>query len=99
MNIIYKYKLLKGFEVQEIKLPLGSEILDFQVQRDDIVFWAIINKENPYSEIRKFRILMTGQDFEYKTSIMPSVRFHGKLEHRKTLQIDGLTLHIFEELS
>lgn len=67
MNI-YKYKLdpdsIKHTllnEVLDIDMPIGSEILTAQVQKEDPVLWALVDPNAPVVK-RRIYIVTTGQD-------------------------------------
>lgn len=61
-----------------------EQLLDIQIQRGDIVAWAIVNDRQPKSKIL-FKILGTGWDFEGDPGI-----------YLKTVQDDlGYVWHIF----
>jgi hypothetical protein len=88
---IYKYEL-SDTGTAEVTMPKGAKILDFQYQRNgfspQLVVWAIVNIDEVEHVTRRFRILATGQLYDFK----------GR-KYKKTLQDDGgLVWHIFEIL-
>lgn len=87
MTTIWKYSLDLTDE-QQLKIPKGSQILAVQVQRGDLVLWAIVDTEAPMEE-RGIVIVGTGHPF-------PNV---GIARHIGTVQMmDGaLIWHVFEK--
>jgi hypothetical protein len=88
-NVVYKYSL-QPFRSsrQEVRMPMGAEILDAQFQDGQFVFWASIwdgYELRDVKENRHFVILYTGE-----------VTKHRIRQHLATLQMHGLVYHIFE---
>lgn len=89
---VYKYPMADQ-GTSEVSLPVGAKILDFQFQNngfagDQLVLWAVVNTEPVGYKVRKFRILATGQAYDFKDR-----------KYKKTLQDRaGLVWHIFEIL-
>ena len=89
---IYKYPMADT-GTAEVSLPVGAKILDFQFQNngfagDQLVLWAIVDCNCTEFKVRKFRILATGECYDFKDR-----------KYRKTLQDRaGLVWHIFEIL-
>lgn len=75
-------------EEQYVRMPIGMEILDTQVQKGTLTLWG---KVNPQAEqiFYAFRVYGTGHP------ILPE---HGKLKYIKTVQtLDGaLVWHVFQ---
>lgn len=62
MKTIYKYNLSIQDSVK-IDMPLGSEILTVQIQKDALYVWALVETEEKKMETRIFRIVGTGHWF------------------------------------
>jgi hypothetical protein len=86
MKCIYKYPIKVADEVR-IVMPLNTEILCVQVQRDIPCIWALVTKSTEVA-LRKFRWYGTGHPVE-----MHSGKYIG------TIQMDNgaLVFHLFEE--
>lgn len=88
-NVVFKYTLkpVKSAS-QVVRMPMGAEVLDAQLQDGNFVIWASVfdgyEKKN-LKEDRHFVILFTGESTNYALK-----------EHIATLQIHGLVYHIFE---
>ena len=82
MKTIYKYQLLKA--ICEIQMPIGSRILDVQVQNGVICLWATVDTAL-MPETRIFQIIGTG-DSEVDNC-------HNYIG---TVQQDSFVWHIFE---
>lgn len=88
---VFKYVLEPG--VSAITIPEGAEILTVQVQREQLVLWALVDPTAP-TEIREFRVMGTGHE------IGPEI---GPDRHTYvgTAQLMGgaLVMHVFEWLN
>lgn len=60
MKRIFKYDL-KIADYQEIKMPIGAEVLSVQLQDGDLKIWAIVDPEKEV-EVRHFEIYGTGHE-------------------------------------
>lgn len=87
---IFKYNL-RIYSKQEVTLPEGARILDFQAQKDDIVFWAQVDVSKTAVETVTFLIVPTGEAFSQDFI---------KSEYLKTIQLYNQTevYHIFKKL-
>lgn len=56
---IWKYPL-SAADQQNVKLPIGSKILDIQMQGEIPCLWAIVNDETLETETRTIAIYGTG---------------------------------------
>jgi len=63
MNI-YKYRLNHSIET-EIVLPIGSVVLNVEVQEGEPHIWIMV-ADNPSKESRFFHGIMTGGQFDWK---------------------------------
>ena len=78
--VIYKYTI--DATEQEFNIPL-IKILDFQIQNNAIVFWAVVDDHRPKSNF-SIKMIWTGQE--------PPIGY----SYKKTIQDDeGLVWHIF----
>ena len=82
MKTIWKWGLAP---VSEVLVPVGSVILDVQLQHSSPVLWALVDTDAP-TETRRFRCYGTG----HKMPDDPG-RYIG------TFQVEGLVFHVFEE--
>ena len=91
MNKIYKYQL-KTTNIQDVQLPVGSEILCIQSQFGNPCIWALVN---PYNELetRTFEIFGTGNTIYYDMGV--------ERKYIGTYQVLGgdLVFHCFERIS
>lgn len=90
MKRIFKYLVPEAAEQFELELPIFSEILTFQSQKEQFYILAIIEDEEDRTEKRYFRILGTGRPL-----------ITGKYKIQKyigTAQIEEgeLVFHLFE---
>ena len=65
-STIYKYTLKSTGEVQTVNMPAGSAgVLGVGVQAQDFVIWVLITDKDKEGTVdRRFRILLTGDDFD-----------------------------------
>lgn len=88
MNKIFKYPLDRTAESQIIKLHEGAQILTVQVQKGDLVLWALCN-EKKKKEPRQIDIYGTGAEMsEHKRTYIGTVQQFGGV----------LILHVFERI-
>lgn len=69
MKRIFKYPVPEAVDQFELELPLDTQILTFQSQKDQFYIWAIVEDEEERLQERYFRILGTGRPLitgEYK---------------------------------
>jgi len=86
---IWKYRLpLKV--VNTVTLPQGAEILQFQAQGKDVVFWAIVDENAPVKE-RTFHLVGTGWE-------LPKTDYEDGIVYLGTVQLGGFVWHVFEEV-
>jgi hypothetical protein len=92
-KVVYKYSLDVKDGLQEILLPIGSEILTIQMQGEILCMWALVNND-PFikKEKRHIEIFATGQEISY---VMGQDWIY-----RSTFQTRGgsLVFHAFEYL-
>ena len=71
----------------ELAMPGGARILKLDIQRNEPQFWVLVNPANEI-ELRRFRILGTGQPFEDLND----------LEYIDSYQVNGgqFVWHVFE---
>ena len=86
MRSIYKYEVLITDRFA-LRLPVGAEVLSFQVQDERPVVWVMLNHNDRVHELRNFIIIGTGNVFD-ETKLG---RFIG------TIQIHAFVWHLFEE--
>ena len=88
---IWKF-VLKFTNIQEISMPINSEILTVQMQKDNICLWVLVNSKEEDTEERTFEINGTGIPFcssdEDKRIYIGTVQMSG----------GSLIWHIFENL-
>ncbi len=80
---IYKYPLtdLSSY----ISMPTGARILSVQLQGNDLMAWALIDKDVPTSEKRCFAIYGTGWALDNDPG-----------DYLATIQGNGFVWHLFE---
>lgn len=89
MQTIYKYAL----EVPStmLDLPVGSIVLNVQLQRDVPTLWAIVDTDKP-THARRFHVMGTGHTLPWRRAI--------EYRYIATLQTSfGIVLHVFEDLT
>jgi hypothetical protein len=91
MRVVYKYPLEFGREINELVLPVTSEILDIGFQQreyfgDDLFVWVLVDKNCKEKEL--FEIIMLGTGIETPIN-------HNDLNHLKTVHKDGYVWHFF----
>ncbi|KTF59883.1 MULTISPECIES: DUF7352 domain-containing protein [Bacillus amyloliquefaciens group] len=59
MYCVWKYKL--DSMVQKIHLPVGSKVLSASARDDDVVIYALVNRDELKKEIREFVVQPTGE--------------------------------------
>lgn len=87
---IFKYQL-KNTDIQDIQLPMHSEILCIQTQHGNPCIWVLVNPDNEL-ETRAFEIFGTGHIVNCDTDI--------QRKYIGTYQVLGgdLVFHCFERL-
>ena len=83
MKQIWKYQCRPNLFTRE--LPKGAEILSFQIQGSEPMFWALVDPEAEREE-RTFIFTGTG---------VPIPEFEG-MRFIDTLQSEGYVFHLFE---
>lgn len=63
MRRILKYNIDKGSLLQDIEMPRGADILNFQAQGENLVIWALVDMEYAEVEHRRFKVALTGEYF------------------------------------
>lgn len=91
---VWKYELTGCFSV--LQMPCGAEVLTVQVQRGQVVLWAMVDPAEEETEQRTFCAFWTGMGFSYNQPM----RYLGTI----TRPSDGHTLgdlvyHVFERLA
>ncbi len=86
MKTIYKFQLNLHNYTNELMLPIDSKVLTVQLQNNIISLWIEINLDEKQTELRRFKIIATGQSFEDTDAI-----------YIATVQQGILVWHIFEE--
>ena len=87
---IWKYEIENK---SEILIPKNSEFLKLDMQDGRYVAWFIVNTEGEM-ELKKFRVLMTGEIFEEFRG-----RYLGTLQFRVFGSSIEIVAHVFEDLS
>ena len=90
MNVIYKYPLTLSDE-QTVKMPVRGAILSVQKQGHQLCLWVfhdLYNVECGQKEVRTFRVIGTGIQFE---------EFQDELRFIGTVQDGPFVWHIFEK--
>ena len=91
MRTIFKYEV-PILPVFELALPAFAEILDFQAQGKKFFIWALIDTEVEHELIRYFRIMATGESFEYGPKIFKISKHIGTAQMFNS----KLMFHLFE---
>ncbi len=85
MTIVHKHTIDHGDHI--INLPSSASVFAVGVQNEKIVMWELHEVDDKLSQLRTFRVVMTGEQFEVNTSL-------GIIG---TVQLkNGLVFHIFE---
>ena len=87
-KVVYKYKL-EILTIQNVTLPINSEILSIQKQRDELYLWALIELNEDETETRCIEINGTGYNLNYNMNI-------NRTYLTTVCMSDNLVLHIFE---
>lgn len=88
MKTIYKYPITSTNCV--IFLPAHAKIISAAPQGSQHVIWAVVDTDAAFSQERRIRVFMTGQDMG------PLAH---RMEHIATYQVGPIVYHIFEELA
>lgn len=86
MKTIWKYPIHVTDEIR-LEMPMGSTVLDIQVQNNSLCLWALIDTTIPL-ETRRFRIFGTGNPFDLGDE--------WSCEFIATVQMPPFVWHIFE---
>lgn len=62
MNVIYKYPLVAA-TLQDIEMPIGTQVLSVQGQKNQICVWALVDTLQSEKKKVSFRVLSTGHEF------------------------------------
>ena len=90
MKKILKYVI--NHPIIEIQMPIGAVVLTAQAQRDNICVWAVVDVNQPETELRVFEVYPTG------TIVREDMGTNRK--YINTVQLEGgaLVFHVFEYL-
>lgn len=73
MKIVYKYPLVID-DYQKVTIPINAKLLCIKEQNGKLCLWALINKEETYTEQITIRCAGTGhpikENVEYIDSVM-----------------------------
>ncbi|MBA7601789.1 hypothetical protein ES703_08870 [subsurface metagenome] len=84
--IIYKYVVPSTGSFFDLELPLGAEILAFQIQANTPMIWVLVDPET-VKEIRHFAIRGTGESMnDWRSTDI----------YIGTVQIPPFVWHLFE---
>lgn len=85
MKTIWKYEI---FPEATIEMPVGSKILDVQVQFDKPCIWVLVNSDVTVKKVkRRFICYGTGHSIpDYPGEFIGTFQLHG----------GGLVFHLFE---
>lgn len=84
-NVIYKYRI-EVREIQTLRVPEISRVLDLQVQCEQAAMWMLVD---PNSKMREFKVRTYGTGESIPTEL--------PLVHLGTYQNAGSVRHVFEE--
>jgi len=84
MRIIWKYQFDSRTLEMNKMIPVGSLLLDVQVQNDSICAWFLVETDNELANI-KLKAYMTGEDLPDDIG-----------KHVATVQLDEFVFHIFD---
>ena len=87
---IFKYPL-EVTDTQKLALPAHSEILTVQNQNEQICIWAFVNEEYPQTDVRKIRIIGTGNPVPKEDTFFKYIGTVQMMEGK-------LVWHVFEEV-
>ena len=88
VKVIYKYEFTTS-DMLELDLPVGSEVLHVDSQRDTVCLWVSLDVNEKRSEHRTFQTIGTGHPFKAE-----SMRHLGTV---KTFD-DTFIWHIYEKV-
>ncbi len=86
-HVIYK-TILDVLTVQEIELPVGSQILSAKQQYDNICLWYKLNPSITEKETYRVYVVPTGQEVSEDTIFLNTILMYS----------DTVVLHVFIEL-
>ena len=85
MKTILKYQFdRRTLEMNKV-IPVGSLLLDVQVQNDSICAWFLVETDNELVNI-KLKAYMTGEELPDDSGW-----------HVSTVQLGGFVLHVFDQ--
>lgn len=84
---IWKFEL-ESIDFQKIEMPIDSEILTIQIQKETLCLWAVVNPEAE-KETRRFQVIGTGHQIIVEGNIRNYIGTY-QLYH------GDLIFHVFE---
>jgi hypothetical protein len=89
---VYKYELNPMTSIQEVILPIESQILTAQMQGNKLQLWALVDSIQELKAKRVIEIIGTGYKFCSPNGV--------ERKHISTIQLAGgvFVYHIFENL-
>jgi len=88
---IWKYQLQV---TTDLKLPAGSRVLSVGNQEERVVLWAMIDPKSSKIRTRRFRIYLTGEEFNGDPGIfIGTVQLKDQMDETKQF-----VCHVFETL-
>lgn len=89
-KVIHKFILNKREPFTAIRMRAGAKVLTAAIQADDIVIWALLERDGNVIETRVFTVQLTGSAFEYNES-------SNRLDYINTVTSkEGFVYHVFE---
>jgi len=85
MRTIWKYQFDSRTLEMNKMMPVGSLLLDVQVQNDSICAWFLVETDNELANI-KLKAYMTGKELPYDSGW-----------HVSTVQLGEFVLHVFDQ--
>jgi len=62
-KVVWKYALIPGY-LTDITMPAGAQVLCAREQGNDICVWALVDADQAATEVVKFAVRPTGQEFD-----------------------------------
>lgn len=73
MKTIWKYKV---DAVSEIQIPAGSKVVNVSGQHGEVCIWAEVSQSASNVELRKFRVIGTGQTIQSDAEYVGTAMLH-----------------------